>query len=198
MENKALKVAMVGLGFFALLCGGAAVAPFALLHWNDTWGRWDEVPEELAAYEALSSTPTASELEDPVVRGMLRSLRREAPSELFTPAEWAEGDLAVWLTHPHELAARPERIELLGSVVLEGVGEHDTYYVFSFHGPPGHWAGEGAMVGISGPWTDDAVLDPGNPWSELEPGDISTGGQMAMRLHAESYGEQATGWAASP
>lgn len=193
MDNKAVRITMVGMGLFAAVCGGAAVAPFAWLHWNDTWARWAEVPEERAIYEALPAEPSPGDLADPVVRGMYWTGLR-GQSDLLQPAEWAAGDLAAWLTHRHELAAKPERIELLGAVRLEGVGEHDTYYVFSFHGPPGHWAGEEAMVGISGPWGNEGARWPTNPWSELTPGDLTAGADLAMALHAETYGEQPSGW----
>jgi len=84
-----------------------------------------------------------------------------------------------WLTHPHELAAAPDEIELMARLSVSpspGRGEVE-YFVFRFRVHPPHWsAKDGWMAGIAGPYktTGDPIPHGEHTFSRFEAYDLRT------------------------
>lgn len=76
------------------------------------------------------------------------------PAMYATPEAMAEADLVLWLSHPNELAAAPDEIELMARLPVPGdrAGEM-RYFVFRYRTKPPHWAAEnGWLAGVAGPY----------------------------------------------
>jgi hypothetical protein len=75
------------------------------------------------------------------------------PRQYLTWEAVAEADMALWLSHPNELGALPDELELVTRVPRPGGGDNGQYFVFRFRTKPPHWAAEkGWTAGIAGPY----------------------------------------------
>jgi len=75
------------------------------------------------------------------------------PADLLALDEQACCDLAYWLCHPNELAASPDAIEVLTTVLRNSEGRSAHYFVLRFKKDPPHWsAARGWTVGVAGPY----------------------------------------------
>jgi hypothetical protein len=74
------------------------------------------------------------------------------PDAFRTQEALAEADLAAWLSHPNEMGAPPDEIELMDTAAAPG-RDGQVYYVFRFRMRAPHWAaGDGWMAGVAGPY----------------------------------------------
>jgi hypothetical protein len=93
------------------------------------------------------------------------------PEEWAAPEELAASELSRWLSHPNELNAFPEEIELMGIYSLPPEGseegpDENFVYLFRFREYPKPWEpGEGWMAGIAGSYRDGRSLR--SPWSQF-------------------------------
>lgn len=179
-----MKKALIGCGVLAGL-----VALLALwLYFRMVTGGEKSYRQLAARIQVVETRLAAGEDPDPADlerfardratrRVLYDALRRHEKLSLF-PAQWrtqaamAEADLVVWLTHPNELAAVPEEMELMASLPVPGPGsEGQRYHLFRFRTQPPHWAAKnGWMAGVAGPCPADGSVGKKATaaWSELE------------------------------
>lgn len=80
------------------------------------------------------------------------------PAAFRTQEALAEADLAAWLSHPNELGAPPDEIELIEKTPAPGL-DGQVYYVFRFRVRAPHWAAnDGWMAGVAGPYDNRGEL----------------------------------------
>lgn len=102
------------------------------------------------------------------------------PEYLRTQAAFAESDMVHWLTYPTGLGCIPDEIELMKVVEIdtETTDEILEYYVFRYRmNAPDHFAGQGWLAGVSGPFLrseSPSATPPGNTFSEFRPYDAHT------------------------
>lgn len=87
------------------------------------------------------------------------------PSKYLTPEAMAEADLVVWLSHPNELGAVPDEMELMATLPAPAPGfEHHRYFLFRYKTKAPHWAAkDGWLAGVAGPHSIDGPVAPGAP-----------------------------------
>ena len=105
------------------------------------------------------------------------------PERWLDPAELAASDLSHWASHPNELAAPPEEVQLMMKVLVESEdGPPEEVYLFRFREYPKPWEpGEGWMAGIAGPIRDGESH--GSPWSSFKRWDEMTPQEHFQKLY---------------
>jgi len=102
------------------------------------------------------------------------------PEEDAKPERIAEADLALWLSHPHEMKALPDHLELVTMIERQEGTPPATrrYYLFKYRMDPPHFAAEdGWMAGMAGPYAPDGrmlekptgILSEFKPWDSASP-----------------------------
>ena len=96
------------------------------------------------------------------------------PEYWRSPEALAESALSRWLTHPNELNALPEEIELMKTFPAEDdEGRAADVYLFRYREYPKPWEpGEGWMAGIAGRYPDGEEFD--SAWSGFKRWDSMT------------------------
>ena len=147
--------------------------------------RGDSVtPEEIepAAASHLSRIYLWEKLQDLGMESLV-------PEQWAAHEELAASDLSRWLSHPHELHAYPEEIELMRIYTLpeEEEGPEAYVYLFRFREFPKPWEpGEGWMAGVAGPYRDGRRV--GSPWSELREWDSISPDEHVVMLYYRNRG----------
>lgn len=170
-----LKITL-GVAAILLACVGAL---FGWLVWRTHTGERDTyvaLTSRIAAVEerlAARQEPAPADLErfakDPATRRVLYDALEHHgrlslfPAAFLTPESMAEADLVLWLTHPNELAAPPDEIQLMKIVPAPRVSyAGQRYFVFRYRTLPPHWAAkDGWLAGIAGPYPADGTVVPG-------------------------------------
>jgi hypothetical protein len=120
----------------------------------------------------------------------LQDLGRESlmPEQWAAPEELAASELSRWLSHPNELTAYPEEIELMQIYTLPEAqgGPEAEVYLFRFREYPKPWEpGEGWMAGVAGPYKDGCPVR--SPWSSFRRWDsMSPDEHVSMLYHRNS------------
>jgi hypothetical protein len=126
----------------------------------------DPLGNKLLAKQPVTPGEVAALARKPHLRQALHALLEHVqrldlfpPEHLAVQAE-AEANLARWMMHPNELQDPPEAIELVETVRRTLEGREGRFLVFRYRMPKGHWAGEGWLLGFSGPhFADIAPYD---------------------------------------
>ena len=100
------------------------------------------------------------------------------PAQYATPEAIAEGDLVLWLSHPNELDAAPDEVQLMGRIPVPGVPSSDMrYFLFRYRTKAPHWAAkEGWLAGVAGPYATSGIVSAraAGTFSRFEPYDSRT------------------------
>jgi hypothetical protein len=147
----------------------------------------DPLEEKLAAGEEPTSQEIESLASNPAARSFVyQILKYFERLELF-PEDYrkeiaqAEAKLVYWLMHPNELQDAPEEIELVETVNRNIEGRECRFYVFRYRMRSGHWAGDGWLLGLSGPFLDNeppysgiagAFSRSGDKYGKVQPGEL--------------------------
>jgi hypothetical protein len=98
------------------------------------------------------------------------------PGHWARPEQLAASDLACWVSHPRELNAAPEEIELMLRVPVQYDSEDLDAYLFRFRQYPKPWEEDsGWLAGVAGPFQRGkpvkAPFSCFDPWDALTPED---------------------------
>ena len=74
------------------------------------------------------------------------------PDEFLTEDAQGAAKLAYWMMHPNELRDAPREIELAEKVSRIIEGQESSFFVYRYRMRQGHWAGDGWMLGLAGPF----------------------------------------------
>jgi hypothetical protein len=109
------------------------------------------------------------------------------PAVYRTPEAIAEADLVLWLTHPNELAAVPDEVELMAALPAPGPAfEGQRYFLFRYRTHPPHWAAkDGWLAGVAGPYAVEGPATAGAPgtFSRFDPYDSKTPEEHVLATH---------------
>jgi hypothetical protein len=118
-----------------------------------------------------------------ILWGELKKLGMESlmPPRWATPEALAASALSRWLSHPNELNAPPEEIELMKTFTVDLEQEGTAYvYLFRYREFPKPWEpGGGWMAAVVGPYRDGRQV--GSAWSSFKAWD-----SMSPDRHFES------------
>lgn len=127
----------------------------------------------LRRLEPVESSDLESIAANHQTRQKLWKQLKESGMESLMPTKWsapellAASEFAIWASHPMELGASPEEIELMKTFQVEVDGEKADGYLFRFREFPKPWEqSEGWMAGIAGPYRDGEPLL--SPWSAFD------------------------------
>lgn len=117
--------------------------------------------EKLSQGAAVASSDVARLGSRYELRPMLHALlKRFGRLDLFPSAleSWerqAEGLLAYWMMHPHELQDPPIEMECVERLERDLQGKTATFLVVRYRMPEGHWSGHAEWhVGVAGPFLE--------------------------------------------
>jgi hypothetical protein len=109
------------------------------------------------------------------------------PARYATPEAMAEADLVLWLSHPNELAAAPDEIELMARVPVPGEASGDLrYFVFRYRTKSPHWAAaDGWLAGVAGPFPETGPVTGGGSgtFSRFEAWDSRSPEEHVLATH---------------
>jgi hypothetical protein len=140
--------------------------------------RLGQAPAQGSARAIAADAETRNQFLD-----QLMKLRRQElfPIKELTQPKLAESNMVNWLAYPTELARAPDHIELMKTVEVDAGSDGGgvfVYYVFRFkNDPPDHFAKDGWLAGISGPFRklDFPTTDAGGdtfssftPWNDFK------------------------------